>query len=153
MRSREEIIETARGFLDWGWGHQRRGPDRIDCVGLPIMVARRLDMVSPDFNITGYSRTADLDRLVGIFRRYMREKNRLEARPGDLVIVRDTVFPCHCGIVAEMRGALTFIHARAAVAKATRGAGLYARGKVREDTYRPWSEVATHAFEFPGVEA
>jgi len=152
MATRQEIIKSARKFLDWGWGHQRRGPAHIDCVGLPIMVARDLGIKPPDFDITGYSRTADLPKLVARFRVLMPEKSRLAHRPGDLVVVRDTVFPCHCGILGEKSYGLSLIHARASVGRPVAGGGLHARGKVREEPYQTeWWPRTTHCFEFPGV--
>ena len=145
---RGRIIDAARRYLGWGWRHQGRGPRHIDCVGLPIMVARDLEMVPHDFNVTGYSKSSQLDQLVRIFQRHMTEKPKTAAEPGDLVVTRDHILPCHCGILGDKHG-LSLIHARATISKSR---GLHAKGLVREEPYVPdWRDMTTHCFLFPGT--
>ena len=149
--TRAQTIATARRFLGWGWRHQGRGPAHVDCVGLPILVAWKLGIRPPDFDVTGYSRTANLQRLVAAFQAEMTEKAVTQALPGDLVVTRDRILPCHCGILGEKSYGLSLIHARASVGR-QRTKGLQGRGQVREDAYEPeWRARATHCFSFPGV--
>ena len=143
---RREIIECARAYLGLAWGHQRRGPDAIDCVGLPILIARDLGLKPQSFDITGYSRRSNLYQLVGYFREHLIEKRKADRQPGDLLILRDRLFPCHCGIIGEKPYGQSLIHARAAVGKPPPG------GAVREEPIDPdWTERITNCFEFPGV--
>ena len=143
--TRDEIVAYARTFIGWGWRHQARGPDTIDCVGLPILIARHFGIIPQDFDVTGYSRTSDLYKLVDHFREHLEEKSKLEHMPGDLLVTRDFVMPCHCGIVGNQ----TLIHARASLG--TQGKSMKSWGQVREDPLKPWFDLSTHCFAFPGV--
>ncbi len=146
MTERQAIVSAARAYLGLAWGHQRRGPGAVDCVGLPILVARDLGLKPRDFDITGYTRKSNLYRLVDHFRAHMAEKPRGDRRPGDLLVLRDRLFPCHCGIVGEKPWGPSLIHARAAVGKPPPG------GAVREEPIDPdWTGRITHCFQFPGV--
>ena len=64
------------------------------------------------------------------------------ARPGDLMVLADSLYPCHVAIRAEQRGEPTLIHALAAPP--------YRR--VCETLYAPERPRVRFAFALPGVE-
>ena len=62
------------------------------------------------------------------------------ARPGEVVVLADQVYPCHCGILSERFGARYLIHSSARYRK------------VAESPYAgEWEQKARFAFAFPGV--
>lgn len=117
MPRRDEVVEEARKMLGVRWRHQGRLPGMhksagVDCAGLVVKVAHHLGL--SDFDILDYPRHADWSKFVGHFRDNMKEITRDELRPGDVICVRDGMFPCHCGIIGQdTQGRLTFIHAYA----------------------------------------
>jgi len=138
MLTREVLVAEARKWKDVPWRHEGRNANGIDCVGLPIMVARGLELFH--YDVKGYTREpANLDMLKH-FRANMFEKSIINVEPGDVIIFSDGKFPFHVGMIAEKYGELSLIHAYAG------------RRKVIEELYLPeWSKRALACFEFHGL--
>lgn len=142
MTTRAEVVTEARKWLETPFHHQARLRGvGVDCIGLVIGVARALALVSPEFDIVGYSRTPDGKTLMLLAGLHMR---RLDAGdpllPGHIVVVDFAAHPQHFGIVAERGGNLSMIHAAGKI------------GKVIETRlwFHPGMRFAA-AFELPGV--
>lgn len=139
MIIRSEIIDEARKWINVRFRHQGRTKDGIDCVGLIIQVAKGLKI--SEFDITSYSRGANSLELIKFFKDLMNEKLLSEMTLGDVLVFRESAYPCHIAIIGEQKGIQTIIHAYAP------------RRKVVEERYEgEWKEKVTHCFEIPGVE-
>jgi cell wall-associated NlpC family hydrolase len=137
--TRTDIVETARKYLGVRWRHQGRNELGIDCVGLIVRTAHDLGL--SDYDSTNYKRRSTGLEFINHFRNNMREKSFAERKPGDVILFRDDVYPCHCGIVGQQGSELTVIHAYAV------------SRKVIEEPIRQgsWIEKAVACFEFIGV--
>lgn len=112
MTTAADVIEAARGLLGTPFHHQGRLPGvGLDCAGVPIVIARQLGLVHPDFDVTGYPAIPDGSTLQAYCEAHMQRSAAPE--PGGVVLVgwRDGP-PQHLGIVLPYQhGGLAFIHA------------------------------------------
>lgn len=115
MQSSDEygdlIVGTARSYIGVPWRHQGRTRRGIDCVGLIIRVGREVGVM--DYDVSSYQR-----RTVGVeflhhFRAAMDEVGIRGMAPGDVLVLRDGVYPCHSAILASKDGRSTIVHAHA----------------------------------------
>ena len=113
MVSKADIVQEARSLINITWEHEGRTIIGIDCVGLIIMVINNLGINLDNYNILGYSRRSNGDKILKEFRENMIQKPILKAEPGDVLLFRDSIFPCHVGIVAIQHGRPSIIHAHA----------------------------------------
>lgn len=134
-----DVIETARSFIGTPWRHQGRMPGRgLDCIGLLVKVAHTLELESDDY--LTYTRYADYQQFLELFRRYAIEVDRLKVQPGMAVII-PTSGTAHCGLIAGTPERLTLIHSTAL------------RKRVVEERYSlVWRSRTTAAFAFRGVD-
>ena len=108
--SRKAVVAEARSWLGVRWLHQGRNRHGIDCVGLVVVVRRALDLDNHD--LAGYPREPN-----GTFLSYFFNAGGIrvpipQALPGDLLLFRDAVWPCHVAIVTQRDGDLMhMIHA------------------------------------------
>jgi len=139
MVTRSDVVNEARKWKDTPWRHMGRNTNGIDCVGLPVMIAKALGIFH--YDVKGYAREpANLDMLKH-FRANMIEYPVVEAKAGDVIIFRDGKFPFHVGIIGDKYDDLSLIHAYAG------------RRKVIEEMYYPeWFNRALACFAFPGLE-
>ncbi|MFO1152742.1 MAG: NlpC/P60 family protein [Rhodospirillales bacterium] len=139
--TRDTIVAAAREYLGVPWRHQGRSRAGLDCVGLLVMVARDLGL--SDYDHRAYARTpATAHGFVRHFADNMPQVDLAGARPGEVVVLADPVYPCHCGILSERFGVRYLIHASARYRK------------VAESPYADeWQTKARFAFAFPGVAA
>jgi cell wall-associated NlpC family hydrolase len=123
-------------YIDVPWRHQGRSRLGVDCVGLVTLVAKDLKLFEYD-DIT-YSRYPDGKTFLQNFRNSpLKQISVIDATTGDVVIFKDNIYPCHCGILAE-DGHL--IHAYAA-----------RRRVVREYMNTDLSDKIVAAFRFPDI--
>lgn len=138
MVTRAAIVDAARGWIGVRWRHQGRGRDGIDCVGLLVMVGR--DLGVSDADETGYRRAPEGQGFPARLTPHMSPIRVTEAGPGDVLVFRDPLYPCHVGIRAARDGVATVIHAhvgRRVVQEEPLTGDLRAR--------------VTHAFRVPGL--
>lgn len=136
--TRDEIVAQARTYLGQPWRHRGRSPDGLDCAGLLVLLSEHFGHEVED--VEGYSRLPDKDR----FTEHLKAQfmlTRPPFKPGQIVVLRDGVLPCHCGILAEKHGRLTLIHS------------TVARRKVVEEPFEPyWRSMFRAVLDFPDVE-
>lgn len=143
MPTRHDVITCARQFLEVRWVHQGRHKTRgIDCAGLIVLVGRELGILGPEADASGYQRRTQGREFLEHFRRNLIEREVFDARPGDIMIFRDDVFPCHSAIVGLKDGQLTIIHAH-----------MLRRKTVEEYMSQgDWMSRRVACFEYPGLE-
>lgn len=115
--TRADVLACARDWIDTPYQHQQRMRGvAVDCIGLPIGVARTLGLVAPDFDVQGYARTPDGSSLMALARLHMQSvPGGVEAlAPGMVVVCVVDADPQHFGILGDYRhGGLSIIHANA----------------------------------------
>jgi len=141
--TRADVLAEAEKLIGVKWVHQGRSAERgVDCIGVPVLVAFNLGLVS-EMPRADYPRRPN-----GSFLARFRETALIEilpgaAQPGDVLVFVDQAAPCHCGILTTLYGEPAVIHAHAAARKVTRETLATATHAVG---------VWTHAFKFPGLE-
>jgi cell wall-associated NlpC family hydrolase len=144
--ARALVVAAARALLRTPYVPQGRVAGEgggVDCIGVPILVARELGLVAPDFDITGYGLHPD-----GSMLRYCAEHlvpiARAQMGHGDVLVVAwGDEQARHVGIVAphsHYAGHDSLIHARPK-------SGMVVEHRLAFDHFMRF--VA--AFRFPGV--
>lgn len=139
MIARDDIISEARGWLEVPWRHQGRTRHGIDCAGLVIKVAN--DLGISQYDTTAYQRRTSGHEFMDHFNSNMKKKRVSSAEPGDVLLFRDDMFPCHSAIIGIKPEGLTIIHAYAN------------RKKVVEEPYTgEWVNKVIACFEYTVAE-
>ena len=133
---RAEVQRVARSWLGAPWRHQGRGPKDVDCVGLLVMIGRELSIPHQDF--MGYGRQASGANFLRPFEASLESVPISDARPGDVIVLRDGLYPCHCGVLGWKDGEMTLIHAHAP-----------RRRVIEEPLSDEWKSKRVAAFMFP----
>lgn len=137
---RRRIVEEARTWIGVPWRHQGRSRLGIDCAGLIIRVG--IDLGLTTYDVTAYQRRPDSLAFVEHFRRGgARDKPLTEAQPGDIMIFRDDIYPCHSTIVSEREGVPHIIHAYAKRRKV-----------IEEPLDHEWLAKRAFCFQYGGVD-
>jgi NlpC/P60 family putative phage cell wall peptidase len=115
---RERIIAAARGWLGTPYVHQAssRGCG-CDCLGLLRGVWRELmgdEPENPPPYSADWAESAGEETLYAALKRHFTEIDRIDVAPGDILLFRMIARgPAkHCGILAELGGVPSLIHAR-----------------------------------------
>jgi cell wall-associated NlpC family hydrolase len=139
MPSRVDIVNEARTYIGVPWRHQGRTRKGLDCIGLLVVVAQKLDLTVRD--VVGYGRRPEGFNFTARFKEEMEEIPLRDIKPGDAVTFADDKFVCHVGIVTEKYGKVHIIHGHAT------------RRQVLEEAYEgEWERKARKAFRFPQLE-
>lgn len=136
---RNDIVTEARKWLDVKWQHQGRSKSGVDCAGLCVVTARGLGLEVQD--TTNYQRRTHGTEFLEYFRSNLVERPYVEMQCGDVIVLTEPSYPCHCGIVTERHGELYFIHAYAKRRKV-----------VEERISEDWRKRIVGVFSFPAVE-
>lgn len=138
MRDRAHVIIEARLWKGTKWQHQGRTRAGVDCAGLIVVVAQALGI--PVEDRTDYQRRTHGAKFLQHFKDNLTEKPLPEMKEGDIIVLTEPAYPCHCGIVTRKNGELYFIHS-------------YARRRrvVEEHLSQAWRDKIVGVFEFPGV--
>lgn len=130
------VVTEARSWVGTPFRHQGRDRKGVDCVGLPIVVLSQLGALTPDFEISDYSRRPHGGNLE---RRLVAHCTPLtDYVPGCLVAIQWQRTLAHVAILTETE---TLIHA------------LERQGSVVEHGFRGmWrARYAQGAWALPGV--
>lgn len=140
MVTRADIVARAREYLDVKWVHQGRTMHGIDCAGLVIKVGHDLGLIH--YDRTDYQRMPKASEFTGYFTEGGGIKKPVaSARPGDILVMRESLYPCHATIVSEKHGVLHIVHAYALRKKV-----------VEEPLDDKWLKKRVACFAYPGVE-
>lgn len=137
--TRSDVVESARRLEGTPFRHQGRSDLGLDCVGLVILVGRRLGLI--DYDVTAYAKRTNGHEFMSHFRRAgLLERPWRERRQGDIVLMHDCFFPCHTAIMTEVEPD-RIIHAFAQ------------RRKVVEEPYTDhWHKRLIGCFSYPGLD-
>jgi cell wall-associated NlpC family hydrolase len=125
----DDVVREARTWVGVPWRHQGRSDRGVDCVGVPVLVARSLGI--SDYDMTNYPRRPD-GSFISYFREHLDPVRPDEARDGDVLVFAEGRHPCHCGIRTTRHGRPAVVHAHAgrrAVLEETLEAALSIVGK------------------------
>jgi len=133
-----DIVNAARSYLGVKFRHQGRTRAGIDCVGLLVCVAR--DLGASDYDATGYNRRAQGLGFLHHFQNNLDQISTQDAKPGDVLVFVESIFPCHTGIMSARHDLPHLIHAHAP------------RGVVLEEPFGDeWRSKLRYAFRFPDL--
>lgn len=114
--TRAQVVAAARRWIGTPYQHQQRLRGiAVDCIGLPMGVARELGLISPGFDVQGYARTPDGHTLMHLAATHMRRRGiDTPLAPGMVIVCAVDLEPSHFGILADYaHGGLSLIHANA----------------------------------------
>lgn len=109
MATREQIVSTARSYMNVRWHHQGRSRAGLDCVGLVLVTAWDLGLSDIDYD--GYGRVPDGKMLRAELEAHLDQTNNPSL--GDVLLMRFDRQPQHLAIVSD----IGIIHAHAAMRK------------------------------------
>ncbi len=142
-----EIVAEARTWVGTPYVHQHRLKHHaVDCVGLILGVGCALDIVNwtPQLwaPFAAYSRKPDPIRMRRGMHLFLDEQPDRAPAPGLIVWLqwRENL-PMHLGIIGELEGRLTLIHAYQGVDKCTEHGFVL-----------PWPDRVESVWKFPGME-
>lgn len=122
MLNKQLIVDEAKTWLNVKWQHQGRTKRGVDCAGLVFCVGNDLKLM--DYDFTQYGRRTSGQAFLHHFRDNMnmdRVDNVANRQSGDVLLLRDFQFPCHCGIFErDESGQEWAIHAAAPKKKVVR---------------------------------
>lgn len=111
---RDDIVSIARELVGTPFLHQGRVAGKhggTDCVGVLVLIARRLELCAPDFDVTGYNRAPD-GSLLELLSRYLIPIDYADAGFGDVVAFVVEKQPQHVGVIVPYaHGGQALIHA------------------------------------------
>lgn len=111
MIDRSEIRDVARTYLGVRWRHRGRSRTGLDCIGLLVAVGRDLGLSVEDTD-REYRKTPDIKLFLDMIRRQTVEGSMNYIRTGSILMLRQGVYPCHCGFAVFDPGVTpSFIHA------------------------------------------
>lgn len=106
------FVAEARALLGTPWRHLGRNPAGVDCVGLLLLAGARAGLAVPD--PPPYTRLPSGYALAEACAAIGRRVPLAEARPGDVLLFSDSLYPCHVGLRTERSGGVPHcLHARA----------------------------------------
>jgi len=136
---RQDIIDEAKKWLKTPWRHQGRTLRGIDCAGLVLNVGNDLKLM--DYHCNDYPRNTSRDHFVKHFKQFGIQKEVPERQHGDMLLFRDGIYACHCGILDTSTGEEFIIHA------------YHLRGTtLRERLVGELLSKMTHCFSYKGLE-
>lgn len=111
--TRADVVRVARSYIDTPFHHLGRKPGvGIDCVGMPVCIARELGTVPAYFDVEPYTPTPDGVTMLKWCRENLRPVARADLAPGVMIVVSAEQDPQHIAIVGDYRsGGLSVIHA------------------------------------------
>ena len=137
---RNEFVAKAREAMGTPWVHQGRVvPHGLDCIGLILWTLRQLDI--NHYEPPPYPKNAQWGQFIQYFRAHLIEIPIADIQPGDVLIFRQSIYPCHCGILTEAGDTPRFAHSY-----------LLRKRVVEERLSEFWMPVVVTAFKIPGVE-
>lgn len=100
--TREAFVAECRTFLGVRWLHQGRSEMGVDCVGLLVVPATRLGILTPDETPANYHRTPQDGTLDRLLHQHCRRLPRWQdAKEADILAVKYDTEPQHVMVVTR----------------------------------------------------
>ena len=142
MPNNTELVESVRAFIGTPFGHRGRQPGlRLDCVGVGVCALRAVGLTVED--VEEYSHVPD-GTLVPRLNARLIPIDVSDMGPGCIVAVHYKDEPSHIGLLAELDGQPTIIHAGARYRKVDEH---HIQGRTLGD-----GGVIVRAWRVPGVD-
>ena len=137
---RSDVVLEALTWVGTKWRHQGRTKRGIDCAGLILNVGNDLGLM--DYHCSNYPRNTTRDHFINHFKLFGIQRSVIERKRGDMLLLRDGIYACHCGILdIAPNGNEYLIHA------------YQIRGKtVREPLVGDLLSKLTHCFSYKNLE-
>lgn len=137
MFTRKDIIESARSYV--GVKFRMHGRDRtgLDCVGLLFCIGK--DVGIEAINDTDYGGTPVPNKFGEMLERYTHLVSPSPPRSGQVLKLRQLMWPMHIGILAVDKNRMTVINAN------------MKKKKVTEDTFNEWQNLVMEHRDINGV--
>ena len=100
MITDRQVIEAALSFQRTPYLHQGRSNNGLDCIGLIIVVAKKLRIPIYDPISEGYSRLPRGTRLLYGMREHLNEIDK--PIPGSIFLCSYRTYPQHVGIIGDI---------------------------------------------------
>lgn len=102
LATRADYVAACRALLGVRWLHQGRSEMGVDCVGLLVVPAIRVGLMSGDVATPDYLRGPKGDRLDVLLHEHGRRlADWQEARPGDVLAIKYSEQPQHVCVVTR----------------------------------------------------
>lgn len=100
IATREAFLAECRTFLGVKWQHQGRSEQGIDCVGLLVAPAIRLQILQADQDVTNYPRQPDGEQLSALLHQHCRRLADWKAAAcADILAIKFADQPQHVAII------------------------------------------------------
>lgn len=145
MITRTQIVAEARSWIGTKYQHQARLKGvAVDCIGLIGGVALTLGIPGAkewkaDPTLHSYAKQPDPAMLLRACDRFLDERNRYDAAPGDIFVMRFAVDPMHFAIMSDA-APMRIIHAYA-----------IARRVAEHVVDYDWQSRIVRAYSFRGI--
>lgn len=108
----QDIVDTARSYIDTRFKHLGRNRHGLDCIGLTVVVARDLGLKDVSrLPIPTYGRVPRPHLFEPGLRQCLHKCDYGEAKPGDILLFAIKKYPQHVAIYSEQDGVPYMIHA------------------------------------------
>ena len=109
MATRNDIVKEAKQWIDTVWRHQGRNARGIDCAGLIVVVGHKNEVMN--YDCKDYPRNTCRDHFISHFDKFADKKPLKDRQHGDIILFRDGIYACHCGILdVNERGEEFIVH-------------------------------------------
>lgn len=110
MTKRDDVVEAARSYVGVRFRHMGRDRSGLDCIGLLLRAGADCGIELLD-SPADYKRTPDVELFKEMIRTQSVPGSVEHLRHGSIVMLRQSVYPCHCGIIASNCTNRSLIHA------------------------------------------
>lgn len=136
--TRDDIVTTARQYLGTRFHKGGRTKAGLDCVGLITLVAYDIGYKHVD-DVTYYDFEPRPDEFLKTIRSQTNPVIGLVPKKGNVVMLRQSIYPMHCGIIGQNQSGLTVINAN-----------LHLR-KVVEEPISNWQNLIIELRDYRGI--
>lgn len=138
MYTRQDVIASARSYIGTKFKLYGREPHHgLDCVGLLYRVGT--DLGIPLKDSLDYSRKPEAAKIEAALQQYTRAVTSPVPRNGQVLKIRQFMFPMHLGFLCVENGRMTVINANSK------------KGAVVEDPFKEWASLILEHREIIGV--
>lgn len=135
--NRDDIVRVARSYMNVPFRMYGRDRTGVDCIGLLYCIGTELGIEVEDY--TDYKNTPEPAKLQKFLEYYTRTTVSKPPRNGQVLKLRQLVFPMHVGILVVDKNRFSVINAN------------IKRKCVVEDSFDTWKSLVLEHREIKGV--